>query len=244
MAGLLGTHYRAAHEPEREQFLGMILKHARGDVDGVEFREYFVGRDARLKLEYDIAWANQFIIDTLLSAFPQARFIVLIRDPYTWLQSICGHLISRRIPADVRAFLDWWFKPELYPHSDEDRVLQDRGLYSVAAFLQAWDRHIHGCTRQIPPEQLLVLRTHELVRSHERLAQFLQIPIDSLDRRQGNVNRGSWADRLESLIDRAYIEETVQSICRENMARYFPEVTTLESAGKLWDGWTGASGIR
>ena len=49
---------------------------------------------------------------------------VLVRDPYTWLQSIIGHLSSREIPPDVRSFLNWWFKPERHPHPRHDRALE------------------------------------------------------------------------------------------------------------------------
>ncbi len=151
--GLLAAHHRAAHEPEREQILGLILKEWRGEVGANALRDYLLERDRRLNLDYDIAWANQFILGHLLTAFPQAKFLVLVRDAYTWLQSIVGHLLSREIPPDVRAFLDWWLKPDRYPYSRCDGTLQKLGLYSVAAFLSAWNEHINICSQLIPPDR-------------------------------------------------------------------------------------------
>ena len=145
LAGLLSSHYRAAHEPERAQTLAMILRESHGDIDVEAFRSYLRARARRLNLDYDIAWGNQFIIRHLTAAFPDATFVVLIRDPYTWLQSTIGHLAAREIPADVRAFLDWWFRPDLYPHTRHTRRLEERGLYSVEAFLRAWDWHVTAC---------------------------------------------------------------------------------------------------
>jgi hypothetical protein len=55
LAALLTANHRAAHEPEREQILEMILRESRGDVSDNDFRS--------------------------------------------------GHLASRDIPHDVRAFL-------------------------------------------------------------------------------------------------------------------------------------------
>ena len=72
--------------------------------------------------KYDVAWANQFLIRHLLGVFPAAKFIVLIRDCYTWLQSIMGHLAVRDVPDDVVAFLRWWFKADRFPHAAGDRV--------------------------------------------------------------------------------------------------------------------------
>jgi hypothetical protein len=235
LAALLGASYRAAHEPERAQILEMILGESRGEVSEEAFRSYLRARDHRLNLEYDIAWANQFLIGHLTAVFPDSRFIALIRDPYTWLQSICGHLASREIPPDVRPFLDWWFRPDLYPHTRHDRALQGLGVYSIAAYLNAWNRHVTVCTESIPPGRCLILETHELNRSHQQLANFLECPVDSLDVRNGHVNRGTWSDRLDSLVDRSYLVEMVSSICGEQMARHFPGVASVDDAYQLWE---------
>jgi len=234
LAALLAVNHRAAHEPEREQILEMILRESRGDVAERVFQTYLLARDKRLNLEYDIAWANQFIIGHLLTVFPDVRFIILVRDPYTWLHSICGHLVNRDVPPDVRAFLNWWFRPDLYPHTRYDRGLQGLGIYSIAAYVNAWDRHVTLCTQLIPPNRRLILRTHELNGSHQQLADFLQIAVDSLDIRNGHVNRGTWSDRVETLVDRSYLVEMVNSLAGENMARHFPEVASVDDAYELW----------
>lgn len=140
--GLLAANYRSAHEPEREQTLELILRESRRETDGAAVRSYLSVRARRLGLEYDIAWANQFLIGHMLVAFPDARFIVLVRDCYTWLGSVIGHLLSRDIPVGVRTFLEWWFQPEIYPHRKHDSVLRGHGLYSITSFLHAWKRHI------------------------------------------------------------------------------------------------------
>jgi hypothetical protein len=235
LASLLAANHRAAHEPEREQILSMILRESRGEISAEAFSSYLLERDQRLNLEYDIAWANQFLIGHLLTVFPAAKFIILVRDPYTWLQSICGHLASREIPPDVRPFLNWWYRPDMYPHTQHDRALKGLGIDSIAAYLNAWNRHIIVCTESIPPGRRLILKTHELNRSHPQLAEFLQIPVASLDLRNGHVNRGTWTDRLDSLVDRRYLVEMVTSICGEQMARHFPGVASADDAYHLWE---------
>ena len=87
IVGLLSANYRAAHEPERAATLDLILRHAHGELSATGIREHLHERDARLDLEYDVAWANQFLIPHLLAVFPAAKFIVLMRDCYTWLQA-------------------------------------------------------------------------------------------------------------------------------------------------------------
>jgi hypothetical protein len=235
VCGLLATHYRAAHEPEREQLLDLILREGRSALDADAVDACLIERDRRLNLEYDIAWANQFIVGHLLAVFPVARFIVLVRDPYTWLQSIIGHLSSRQIPSDVRSFLDWWFKPERYPHTRDDRALETCGVYSLAAFLNAWNRHVDSCAQALPPDRRLVLRTHELNQSYAALAGFLEIPLESLDTQSGHLNRSTWSGRLDSLLEGTYLNDMVGSVCGDNMTRYFPGVSGPEDVSKLWD---------
>lgn len=224
IAGLLSANYRVAHEPERAATLDLILRHGRGELSDTAVRERLRERDVRLDLEYDVAWANQFLIRHLLVVFPTARFIVLIRDCHTWLQSITDHLALRDVPGDVREFMKWWFRPDQHPHSAGDRVLRDRGLFSVSAYLHAWNRHVDSCIGSIPAERRLVLRTNELGASHRRLAGFLEIPVSSLDAAQGHVNRGTPMEPIASVVAPGYIDEMVHSICGVNMARYFPSI--------------------
>ena len=222
LCGMLSAGHWAAHEPEREALLEMILRESRHDVSPSDIRDFLLERDARLDLEYDISWANQFVVSHLLTVFPAARFIVLVRDCGSWLESIIGHLVSRDVPPDVLAFLRWWFQPERYPHSRHDRALDARGLFSIPAYLHGWNRHINLCNRVIPAQRRLVLRMQELASSHPRLAAFLRIPEDSIDLGKAHLNRAGGSGSMERLIDRTYLDEMIHAICRDNMCKYFP----------------------
>lgn len=220
--GLLEKHYRSAHEPERPQTLDLVLRRDRGEISEAAARDDLVRRERRLDLEFDIAWANQFLTGLLLEAFPEAKFVVLVRHPIPWVKSFIGHLLSRDVPREVVEFLPWWLRDGRWRHGEGDVALERAGIAPVVAFLDAWNRHLEACAA-IPPERRIVVRTHELDASHERLARFLGIPADSLDRERGHRNRGTWEDRLESWVDRSWLENAVERVCGENVARHFPE---------------------
>lgn len=112
MAGLFQGNVRSSHEPERTELLKMILLEANVSMHRDEFVDYICHRDERLGLEFDSSWVNYFIIGHLVYAFPDAKFILLVRDCYTWVESIVNHMLTREIPADVREFMDWWFEPQ------------------------------------------------------------------------------------------------------------------------------------
>jgi hypothetical protein len=233
--GLFAKRYRAAHEPERAQLLDVVQRHWHGELDERALGEYLIERDRRLNLEYDIAWGNQFLVGLLATVFPDAKFIVLVRDPYTWLGSFIGHLASRDVPTDVRSFLNSWLRPERYPPTRADRQLVARGAYSIAALLNAWNTHVDECVQGLPPARRLVLRTHELNQSAAVLAQFLHIPLESLDRQRGHLNRGAWSERLDSLVDRAHVDAVIRELCRDHLARLFPEVSGRDDVDALWN---------
>ena len=201
----------------------MILRESRGEVDAVALHAYLREREARLDLDFDIAWANQFILDDLAACFPEARFIALVRHPHAWIGSVIGHLLSRDIPQEVRGFLDWWFMPEDHPHTAQDEALKARGLYSTAAFLGAWKRHVDICMPWLDSERFLLLKTHELSTSHGRIADFLRIPTHHLHAPDGHLNRGRWEGRAASLIEPAYLAEAVDRICGPHVRELFPE---------------------
>ena len=234
LVGLLSANYRATHEPERAATLDLILRRAHGELSDTAIRRHLRERDTRLDREYDVAWANQVLIRYLLGVFPAAKFIVLIRDCYMWLQSIMGHLAVRDVPDDVVAFLRWSFKPDRYPHGVVDRVLADRGLFSVAAYPHAWNRHVDSCIRSIPADRRLVPRTNELGASYRRLAEFLGTLVNSLDVAHGHRNRGTPMKPVTSLVTPGYIDEVVHSICGANMALLFPELTSASDVPRLW----------
>jgi len=232
--GMLRTHHAAAHEPERPQLLDAILRASRGELTQTQLRDMLVDRDRRLRLDYDIGWQNQFVIDASMAAFPDAKFIVLVRDPYSWVGSIVGHLLSREIPPEVRDFFDLWFRPDLHPPIPADQPLIDRGLYPVAGFLHAWKRHVTTCAEQVPEPRRLVIRTHELDRETQRLADFLDIPIASIDTTSGRLNTNTWSGNPTDLIDPNHLHETIQRDCPQQLARHFPEVSTPDEAAALW----------
>jgi hypothetical protein len=234
--GVFNRNFRAAHEPERAELIAQVLRKSRGEIDDGELNVWLHERHRRLGLEVDIAWGNFFLLDQLLAAFPQAKFIVLVRDCYTWLDSIIGHMATRDIPPEVRTFMEFWFATARHPHRKAEERLRDVGLFSLTAYLTVWRDHVETCVGRIPAERMLLLRTHELSASWDKIAEFLGIDAALLDRDHGHINRGTWPLRLNSLVNDEEVESAVTSICRETMQRFFPEVRRLADAHALYVG--------
>ena len=233
MRGVFETNFRSAHEPERAELLAKVVSLDERLIDGDEMDDFLRERDERLQLELDTSWANYFIMDRLAVLFPNAKFIQLVRDCYTWVESLINHLVTRAVPPDVQGFMDWWFEPTKYPHQKEDRTLREAGMYSLECYLTRWTNQVEGPSRVIPPDRLLVIRTHEIPESLGAMALFLGVPPDQLDKSKTHSNRGKTERPLLTLVDRGYLEDTVGRVCRETMSRYFPEVKGVKDAFTL-----------
>lgn len=223
LAAMLARDHRVAHEPERSETLDLIRRvHEEGMPAGA-IRDALLERDRRLRLDYDIAWANQFLLPHLVTVFPQARFVVLIREPASWLGSIIGHLLSRTIPDEVRGFLDWWFRPDEYPGRSDDERLIASGLYSIDAFLAAWVRHIDTCLMHLPEDRRLIVRTYELSQSLDRLASFLGTSAASLDTSRIHHNRSTFDGDLAEVVDPAHVQACIDRYCQRHIDDHFTE---------------------
>ncbi|MCY3913517.1 MAG: hypothetical protein OXG43_09745 [Chloroflexi bacterium] len=224
LAGVLETGFRAAHEPQRAELLDAVMALDTGRLGPSELNRYLCERDHRLRLEFDSSWANYFVMDRLATLFQDAKFIQLIRDCYTWVESVINHLIARTIPSDVQDFLDWWFEPSKFPYKRSDRGLEEIGVYSLDCFVTRWSIHAEGPAQVIPADRLMTIRTPEIPASAQRLADFLGVSVDLIDRTKSHRNKGNTIRPLLGLVDKAYLDDTVARICRDSMNRYFPEV--------------------
>ena len=230
LAGMFETCFRSAHEPEREELLDSIVALDAGRLSMSEFDDYLCERSKRLQLELDSSWANYFIVNRLVVLFPESKFIQLIRDCYTWVESVINHLITRSIPADVQDFMDWWFEPSKYPYIKEDQSLEQIGIYSLECLVTRWRIHADSPSKLIPPERLTVMRTDELGNSAPKLARFLNTDAGLIDGGRSHRNVGTRTRPLLSLVDRAYLEDTVERVCSDIMNQYFPEIRSVDDS--------------
>src|SRR5687767_10816826 len=100
--GKSGTHsvvsmfsksVRAPHESEATVLMEKFLAWKSGDLDQTQFRQWLVARDRRLALEVDSSNLNRDILPFLLREFRDARFLLTIRDCYSWCDSFMNHRV-------------------------------------------------------------------------------------------------------------------------------------------------------
>jgi hypothetical protein len=233
--------YRTYHESESRFLIYKLLAFEQEKITRKELTQSIRKRDRRLQLEMDSSSINGYIVDILAEEFKEAKFILTIRDCYSWLDSIVNHniFISKRQPKWNRwqywrgeHFIQWEnsiYKTHQLKHAEPEQVLAKNGLYALDGYLSYWAEHNNKVLAAVPKERLLIIKTSEFKQSIPRIENFIGVTPGSLPRdTKINVRKKQDKYNLLSQIDKNFLDEKVNTHCKELMDRFFPEITISE----------------
>jgi len=228
LSDLFGGHYRATHEDDAEVLLDLIMAVTDGSLTTEAFKHFLYWRDRRLLTEMDSSGLNIYFIEQLRDLFPEARFILTLRDCHSWLESQINHIIARppqhNPRVDYSRFQDFhyrWLGDETHP--PEEQILKDYGLYTLDHFLAAYAWHNRKAFACLPPERLLVVRTHEIQQNAARIAAFSGVALETLRQERAHSYPAKAHYDVLGKIDRDYLDEKIRQHCNELMTEWFPE---------------------
>lgn len=216
IASMFDHTVRARHEPGAAALIRVILR----PPPEALLLELVRSRGRRLGLDVDSSQLNAFILPQLLEAFPDARFLLTLRDCYSWLESLINASLGRPVPEPWLAFRDYRFRrPEAHP--PEERALQQRGLYTLDGYLSYWARHNNDVLARVPPQRLMVVRTDEITARAEEIAAFAGLDSRCLRQERSHTNESSARFHVLREIPEAHLEAKVDQHCRSLMERFF-----------------------
>ena len=224
MAAIFGREYASAHEPEHRLMIDTILAREAGDLTDRQLADLLQHRDRRMNLEMDSSQLNGHLIDILVNLFPAAKFVLTIRDVYSFVNSAIDHHIAHAGGSEEWRRINH-LKFGGFEHGRHDGLLEELGLFPLAGYVAYWVRHNQGVLDAVPAERLLVVPTTEIRDRFEQIAEFLGIGVDTLDSERSHEYPA--VRKLDALgrLEREYVEDRVQSCCAGLMGKYFPDVT-------------------
>jgi Sulfotransferase domain len=223
---LCRPHYRSAHEAHSDVLVPLILQHD-GDLRASDAATALVANeDEATALDMNSSQLNYYLLPAILRHRPNARFILTIRDCLSWVESLVHHITFWPIDPEspwVR-FRELRFGSPV-DHPPEEHVLADAGLSTLSGYFDYWSRHNDAVLSSVPRDRLLVVRTDRLSEHVETIAEFLDVPTDTLTASAAHsfaANRrpGAWLDRM----DRDYLRQKVHDHCAPLMTRWFPDI--------------------
>ena len=127
LAAMFAPCFRARHEAEVNSEIDLFSRKAYGHCRPGEVQQWFAERSHRLWLECDVSHLHGYFAKEIAEAIPEAKFILTLRDPYSWLDSAFNQTLKQ--PANshwqnLRAQLQGPL-PDIYP--EQETVLKEYG---------------------------------------------------------------------------------------------------------------------
>jgi Sulfotransferase domain len=171
-------------------------------------------RDARAGfLECDSSQLHHWHLAEMVSTFPTARFVLTIRDPRAWLDSLFNHRLARGMSPV------WWpieekrFGPRCTDIEGPEQLLAEMGRPSLAGALAFWAEHHLRALEVVPPARLLVVRVERLGDEVKRIAKFAGVAADTLTPEIAHQNTARARFHLLDRLPAAHLESTLQECC-------------------------------
>jgi hypothetical protein len=229
LAEIWGNQFRTAHEPESELTLETYLKWQSEHISDQEKINFITDQDKRLWLEVNSFSVNFIVHECLRDIYPHSKFILTIRNPYSWLDSFWNHQLTYSCSGNWKKMRDFRFCPELFSHSIEESVLKNNNLYTLDGYLSYWKKHNTAVLNNIPADRLLVVRTDKLNERLDDLAHFAGLKNSKGMQANSHIFAAQKKHNLLDKIDRKYLDEKINIHCKELMSQFFPEIQSYSN---------------
>lgn len=178
LADMMAGSLRSAHEPEPAELLALMPRARAGQLGASEMRALFRARRRRLRLDLESSHLLGSFVVYLLDAFDDARFVLLVREPRDWINSMINdQLYVRATPS----YPMWRVVYEQYLRRDggrfpvPERPLAELDLYPLRHYVSFWTEEITAIMDAVPPARLLVAQTARLSAEAGAIARFLGV---------------------------------------------------------------------
>lgn len=230
IAAMLERDFAAAHEPALGGTIGHTLAWLQGRRSTATMQALLRARDRHLALELEAAHPLHHLTPLLVETFPQARFILTVREPLSWLESELNKNLETRTEPLWRALENYRYSlPGLDFQAEESVLRKLDNVHPIGAYLSYWRKHLELVLDTVPDSRLLVLRTSELQENGERIAAFLGIKTESLDLLHARSDaRPTKRIALNEHVDEAFLAQQVVEHCGELAHKLFPETWKSE----------------
>ena len=219
--------YRFLRDFQIEKAEELQAARQRGRMSSGELMRYIRRRDRDGMLEVDASHVHSGWMDLLPRMFPESRYLLTVRDCYSWLDATLNQLLEvakepreRRRMAAVSAgrgstLLDVFRSPEALAGRFE--LVADR-------YLSLWAEVNRGLLAGLPAGRSLVVPVDGVAALLPRvpeIARLIGVPPETLSTRfpslPAPVRHGVLAR-----VDPALVEAARRRHCEELMARFFP----------------------
>jgi hypothetical protein len=217
------------HEPNGNHLIYLKNEVNQGRMEAADLLKFLKNRDIRNNLHMESSDFAGYFVKEFIQLDSDAKFILPIRDCYSFLESIINHQINNPVEHDciwkLGRDLNYGSSGDIF--SSEEAVLNSHdGLYPIKGYLQYWAERNTKVLNQVNSKNLLVFKTNSIKDNLNNMSQFLGVPTRSLNINNSHSFKAPKKYNLLSQINTDYIEQLViETGCKEVMQDFFPEKT-------------------
>jgi hypothetical protein len=228
IAKMFSHRVRARHEPQAPLLIDKIMQWQRGQLSEQDMAAWLRERDRKLALEVDSSGLNAHIVNLLVREFPEARFVLSIRDCYSWTNSRMNGDLTMGRSGYWFEWVKFVYGQAPFVHTPGEQAFKERGLYPLESHFWSWATRNARMLATVPPDRLFVVRTDRIREHAHDLADFIGLPRRFVRLHRTHEFRSTRKQSLLREFDRDFIERKVEQHCRPLMQRFFPEIKSLD----------------
>ena len=234
IAKIIQLPYRVDHEPEHDETTRTLKRYRDNEA---ELTRYIAKRDKRMWLDLESSWTVGYTAEIYAKLFPNAKYILTIRDCYSWLDSIFNLYLTffAEGAEHKNNFFEGLFFKMLFgrgklEYQPQESLLKEKSLYPLEGYFLGWKNFNQLVLDAIPAEQLLVLKTVEISQRLDKVADFLGVPAEFVSGKNSHSRPAKMKHNILQQLDQSFVESSVCKYCGDMMSLYFPEIKSMDQS--------------
>ena len=220
VSAMVSDNYQSLHEADIEITNRTIIAYLENAISEAELEEFLKNRDRKLHLELESTHSLIYVSKQLADLFPEALFLVTVREPMAWLRSRLNFHFKKH-PAEWEEYRQFFWMNKVDKYAPEEALLKQHELAPLHIYLEQYAEHYQLVSEYIPDDRCLMLRTDQISGDSEKIATFLGINPGNLRVAQSNAepNKAAFIDQL----DEKFVVQSIWKYTRPIIEKYFPE---------------------
>lgn len=210
VADLFRSQYRSIHEGRYIESIEYLARRRAGTVSESELIRWLLRRDVMLWMECESSHVLCWFSDLLKDLFVDAKFVVTVRDCYSWTNSVIDQHLNSNPPEAFRRLRDVYYGER---SADPDSILTRLGEFTLEGYVGYWARHYAYLLDHLPEQRTLFVWVRDLgARTHD-MAEFAGVPASTLDAGQSHTHKAPEKHDVLGQLDPDVVRETILASC-------------------------------
>lgn len=227
IAAVFARHHLAAHEPDALGTIGLV-RHFHEGASVADIDAALLARDERLYLEVESSHLLNHFVPSLIRLFPEARFLLCLRDPWSWVRSLANQMLRTAwMPADT----PWRFHRNLMygpvSTAPEEAGLAANRISSIDGMMARYIETHRQLMGAIPGAQLLIIRTEEIGARLAEIAAHAGTSAHTLRREASHAYKSLQSSSPIDSLPPDYVDAIVERHCGDFAREWFPNSKPL-----------------